>query len=195
MRSFLSCFLGLLCVGAEKMTLDEMSSRASLHDLLTRYARAVDTKDWALYRSVFTPGAQIDYLAAGGIAGSVDEVVPWLDRVFYWIGPSQHMVSNVEVELRGDRAVVRAMFHNPNSLRFVPFWQPFFSVGGWYNHHCVRDPGSGEWRSEKLWEEIAYNSAPYAFATVGVGLLFALATLVQKTRWGARAPALHHKAA
>ena len=37
--------------------------------LLYRYARAVDTKDWELYRSVFTDDAYIDYSSAGAAAG------------------------------------------------------------------------------------------------------------------------------
>jgi len=162
-------------------SVERLENRRRIADLLTRYSRAVDTKDWATYRSVFTPDAHIDYTAAGGIQGSVDEIVPWLARVFYWIGPSQHMVSNVEVELfeKGEvqRANVRAMFHNPNNLWCVPFWQPFFSVGGWYNHRLVRDAASGEWRSEKLWEEVAYNSAPYAF-TAAAGMLLLLLWVV-----------------
>ena len=37
--------------------------------LLYRYARAVDTKDWDLYRSVFTDDAHIDYSSAGAVVG------------------------------------------------------------------------------------------------------------------------------
>ena len=46
--------------------------------LLYRYARAVDTKDTELYRSVFTDDAYLDYSSAGVIAGSRDEVADWL---------------------------------------------------------------------------------------------------------------------
>ena len=56
--------------------------RADIADLLTTYARAVDSRDWKLYRSVFTPDARIDYTAAGGIAGTVEEVTEWMGFVF-----------------------------------------------------------------------------------------------------------------
>jgi SnoaL-like domain len=46
--------------------------------LLYRYARAVDEKDWDLYRSVFTDDAYIDYSSAGAAAGPRDEVADWL---------------------------------------------------------------------------------------------------------------------
>ena len=53
------------------MTADELAITA----LLNRYARAVDTKDWELYRTVFTDDAVIDYSGAGQIVGTRDEVV------------------------------------------------------------------------------------------------------------------------
>ena len=42
-----------------------MSDDAEIGRLLYRYARAVDSKDWDLYRSVFTADAHIDYSSAG----------------------------------------------------------------------------------------------------------------------------------
>ena len=56
--------------------------------LLYRYARAVDTKDTELYRSVFTDDAYIDYSSAGAIAGSRDEVADWLSMRFTAIAMS-----------------------------------------------------------------------------------------------------------
>jgi len=40
----------------------EVADKLEIYELLGAYARAVDTKDWALYRSVFTPEATIDYI-------------------------------------------------------------------------------------------------------------------------------------
>ena len=40
-----------------------VSDELAIAALLNRYARAVDTKDWDLYRSVFTDDAHIDYSA------------------------------------------------------------------------------------------------------------------------------------
>ncbi|SVE24716.1 uncharacterized protein METZ01_LOCUS477570, partial [marine metagenome] len=63
------------------MTVDpirDLADRLAIGDLLTRYATAVDRRDWDLYRTVFTSDAEIDYTSAGGIAGTVDEVVEFL---------------------------------------------------------------------------------------------------------------------
>jgi 3-phenylpropionate/cinnamic acid dioxygenase small subunit len=49
-----------------------MTDEAAITRLLYQYARAVDTKDWELYRSVFTDDAVIDYSSAGIAAGPRD---------------------------------------------------------------------------------------------------------------------------
>ena len=52
------------------MTLQEISDRIEIDDLLTRYATGVDRKDWDLWETCFTDDARIDYTAFGGIAGA-----------------------------------------------------------------------------------------------------------------------------
>jgi hypothetical protein len=44
--------------------------------VLNRYARAVDTKDWALYRSVFTDHAHVDYSPADSLWGQLTRPPP-----------------------------------------------------------------------------------------------------------------------
>ena len=56
------------------MDLQRISDELEITALLNRYARAVDTKDWDLYRSVFTDDAHIDYSSAGAIAGTREQV-------------------------------------------------------------------------------------------------------------------------
>ena len=48
-----------------------VSDEPDIAGLLNRYARAVDTKDWQLYRSVFTDDAHIDYFVGGRGRGAV----------------------------------------------------------------------------------------------------------------------------
>jgi hypothetical protein len=92
------------------------SDEAEIARLLYRYARAVDSKDWELYRSVFTDDAHIDYSSAGAIVGSRDEVVDWFAANFGVIPWSMHYITNIESEITGDNATVRAMFYNPMQL-------------------------------------------------------------------------------
>ena len=124
--------------------------------LLYRYARAVDTKDWELYRSVFTDDAYIDYSSSGVIAGSRDEVAEWLSQGFDAIPMSMHYITNIESDIDGDTAQVRAMFYNPMQL---PGMTELSYCGGYYHHELVRTPDG--WRSRHLREEkVWFVNAP-----------------------------------
>jgi hypothetical protein len=137
--------------------------------LLYRYARAVDTKDWDLYRSVFTDDAHIDYSSAGAVVGSRDEVVDWFAANFGVIPWSMHYITNIEVlegfggqersdpgDGLGNRATVRAMFYNPMQL---PGAEGMSACGGYYHHELVRTPDG--WRSRSLREEnIWFSNRP-----------------------------------
>ncbi|WP_197373723.1 nuclear transport factor 2 family protein [Mycolicibacterium baixiangningiae] len=134
-----------------------MSDSAEIAELLYRYARAVDTKDWELYRSVFTDDAHIDYSSAGAVAGGRDEVVDWFAANFGVIPWSMHYITNIEIlERSDDGARVRAMFYNPMQLPGMP---DISSCGGYYHHELVRTPHG--WRSRHLREEnIWFTNAP-----------------------------------
>ena len=125
--------------------------------LLYRYARAVDTKDWELYRSVFTDDALVDYSSAGAVAGTRDEVIDWFAANFAVIPWSMHYVTNVEIlDSTADSATVRAMFYNPMQL---PGMTGMSSCGGYYHHELVRTPDG--WRSRSLREEnVWFDNAP-----------------------------------
>ena len=141
------------------MTVDpirDLADRLAIGDLLTRYATAVDRRDWDLYRTVFTSDAEIDYTSAGGIAGTVDEVVEFLDSALSGFEMTQHLVSNVDTSVEGDTARVTAMFNNPMRLTGGDIW----FTGGWYHHDLVRTADG--WRSRKLREESAwFDRAPF----------------------------------
>jgi len=125
-----------------------VSDEAEIARLLYRYARAVDTKDWELYRSVFTQNAVIDYSSAGIPAGSRDEIAEFLSKGFTTIPWSMHYITNIEADVDGDTAQVRAMFYNPMQL---PGMAEMSSCGGYYHHELVRT--SDGWRSRHLREE------------------------------------------
>jgi 3-phenylpropionate/cinnamic acid dioxygenase small subunit len=132
------------------MDLQTLADRLEINDLLTRYAHSVDSKDWALYRSVFTDDAFIDYESAGGIKGDREEVANWLEKTMAGFPMTQHLISNIDVKIEGDRASVRAMFYNPMGM---PSGKTFW-CGGFYNHSLVRTADG--WKSERLIEESSW---------------------------------------
>ncbi|MEV0669612.1 nuclear transport factor 2 family protein [Mycobacterium sp. NPDC050441] len=133
------------------------SEACEISALLYRYARAVDSKDWELYRSVFTEDAHIDYSSAGAIVGTRDEVVDWFAANFGVIPWSMHYITNIEIlDGDGDTATVRAMFYNPMQL---PGIAEMSACGGYYHHELVRTPDG--WRSRHLREEnLWFTNAP-----------------------------------
>ena len=133
-----------------------LADRIAAEDLLTRYATAVDRRDWEQYRSIFTADAEIDYTSAGGIAGTVDEIVGFLSTSLEMFEMTQHLVSNINLEVNGDSATVTAMFNNPMRITGGDTW----FTGGWYHHDLVRTPDG--WRSRNLREEsVWFDRAPF----------------------------------
>ncbi|MDH6245004.1 nuclear transport factor 2 family protein [Mycobacterium sp. OTB74] len=135
---------------------DGANDIAEISALLYRYARAVDTKDWELYRSVFTDDARIDYSSAGAAVGTRDEIVDWFAANFGVIPWSMHYITNIEVvERAGDTAKVQAMFYNPMQL---PGMTEPSACGGYYHHELVRT--SDGWRSRGLREDNVWFTNP-----------------------------------
>ena len=58
-----------------------VEARIDIDDLLTRYATAIDGRDWGLLDTVFIPDAHLDYRSAGGVAGDYPAVRAWLTEV------------------------------------------------------------------------------------------------------------------
>ena len=132
------------------MDMQTLGDRLEINDLLTRYAHSVDSKDWTLYRSVFTDDAFIDYESAGGIKGDREAVANWLEKTMAGFPMTQHLISNIDVKIDGDRASVRAMFYNPMGM---PSGKTFW-CGGFYNHSLVRTADG--WKSQRLIEESSW---------------------------------------
>lgn len=132
------------------------ADQLEIANLLYRYARAVDTKDWELYRTVFTDDAMIDYSSAGAAVGTRDEIIDWFAANFGVIPWSMHYITNIEADVDGDTATVQAMFYNPMQL---PGVDGMSACGGYYHHELVRTAAG--WRSRSLREEnLWFTNAP-----------------------------------
>lgn len=138
------------------MDAKEIADRIEIDDLLTRYATAVDAKDWPLYESCFTPDAFIDYTSAGGIKGSLKEVSTWLARVMPMFAMTQHLVTNRSVTLQGDTATSRSYFFNPLGLADGRGRMTLYFDGGYYHDQLVRTEQG--WRIAQRIEESTYST-------------------------------------
>jgi hypothetical protein len=139
------------------LSLQQLSDRIEIDDLLTRYAVGVDRRDWDLWETCFTEDARIDYSAFGGIAGGVKEVRAWLEKTLAMFPMSQHMVINREVAIDGDTARCRSGFYNPMSWPTKQGDPPKLSIdGGYYCDELVRTPSG--WTIRSRTEEFSYST-------------------------------------
>ncbi len=86
--------------------MSELQDRQDVSDLLIRYATGIDRRDWDLFRMVFTPDCQLDY-GEIGVWDGVEAVTEFMDVAHREAGYLMHRISNIVIDLQGDRAVTR----------------------------------------------------------------------------------------
>jgi hypothetical protein len=137
------------------LSLQEVSDRIEINDLLIRYTKAIDEKDWSLLDQVFTPDARVDYVSSGGIAGAFTEVKAWLEKALSPFPETLHLIGNSEVELEGDAARARTAVYNPMFFANQDGSRHHFAVGAYYNDQLTRT--SAGWRISQRIEEHVFT--------------------------------------
>lgn len=131
-----------------------LRDRLEINDLLTRYAWAIDSKDWDALDRVFTHDAHIDYTATGGIAGTLADIKPWLAKSLAAFPATQHLLSNSQVTITGDTATARTAVYNPMGAATREGPLHFFFMGGIYADHLVRTADG--WRITQRVEHLVW---------------------------------------
>ena len=96
----------------------EIKDRLDIQDLMHRYARMVDRRQWDLLDQVFAADATVDYASTGGKAGPCREVMAWLDRALKQWPLNLHFISNIEIELELYHVVVARKQEVNQSYRY-----------------------------------------------------------------------------
>jgi 3-phenylpropionate/cinnamic acid dioxygenase small subunit len=141
------------------LSLQEMSDRIEIQDLIARYAHAIDDRDYAALDRVFTPDATIDYTDLGGAKGSLQETKAYLAEAMPRFPAFQHLSATSRIDIDGDGARARTILFNPMVMEHEGEQRVFF-IGLWYCDDLVRT-GDG-WRiasrrEEKCW---SFNAPP-----------------------------------
>lgn len=123
------------------LSLQEISDRIEIQDLLVAYAHAVDSRRFDLLDDLFTPDAFIDLSGTGGPKGSLAEVKAALAEMLALFRVSQHMVGPSLIRVDGDSATARTICHNPMVFAHEP---QVWLLGIWYDDELVRTGGG--WR-------------------------------------------------
>jgi hypothetical protein len=135
------------------LSLEEISDRFEIQQLLIDYSTAIDQKRFDDLDRVFTPDAYIDYRVAGGIDGRFPEVKAWLKEVLPNFPAYCHMLGNFDVRIDGDSAASRTICFNPMVMGGEA-GQVYF-VGIWYVDEFVRAPEG--WRMSRRVEEKCFD--------------------------------------
>lgn len=126
---------------ADDHLLLELADRRALDDVLTRYATALDIRDFDLLDQVFTPNADIDYSAAGGIRGTYPDLKRYLTtECFAAFDSWQHHLTNMAVILADDTATGRTSVYNPLAFTTADGNREVLHVGAWYEDKFTRSP-------------------------------------------------------
>jgi len=136
------------------LSLQEISDRLEIEDLLARYSHAIDDRDWDRLDDVFTPDAVIDYSETGGAKGSVAQIKAWLPVAMERFPRYQHMIATSRLDLEGDTARCRTILFNPMVHRAGDGTEQVFFIGLWYRDKLVRTEKG--WRIVERYEEMSY---------------------------------------
>ena len=147
------------------LSLQEISDRIEIHDLLVRYSHAIDTRNFDALDQVFTPDAFIDYSSMGGAKGGLPEIKEFLRKAMAQFSGFQHMIANSMIELRGDTATGRTICHNPMVMTRPDGQTHVFYCGLWYVDKLVRTAQG--WRiRERVEEKCYFHNVPSDFAVL-----------------------------
>jgi hypothetical protein len=124
-----------------------IADHQAVTETVYKYAYGIDTKDFVLYRSIFSDAVAIDFTSyrPGRPAATIpaDDWVASVIPLFTGLAASQHSMSNPIVDVAGDRAVCRMYVRAAHALEHGND-AAWFTLGGHYRDTLVRT--SDGWR-------------------------------------------------
>ncbi len=134
------------------LSLQEVSDRMEIQDVMAKYSAAVDGHRWELFDEVFVPDAELDYTDVADFkVNDVQTFTDWLagalptDRNYF------HLCATTHVTLDGDTAEAVTLCLNP-----MPTPDRVLLFGHWYRDHLVRTPDG--WRIAKRRLELCFHA-------------------------------------
>lgn len=137
------------------LSLQEISDRMEIQDLLYHYAELIDGKRFDELVNVFTPDAHIDYSAFGGSVGNLDETIAFLKKAMPMFPHTQHSNANVQIKVDGDGGTGRVMCFNPQEMDLPGGGKQVMMFGLWYIDEYVRTDAG--WRIKTRSEEKSWT--------------------------------------
>ncbi len=123
------------------MSLQQLLDERDITRQLTRFARAMDSRDWDTLAAICMPDAVAEFGTGEvqGAAAIIELIHSYLDHC----GTTQHLLGNVLVEVDGDRARSEAYVADIHLARSAES-EAYFRTLGNYHDQWLRH--QGEWR-------------------------------------------------
>jgi hypothetical protein len=115
----------------------------------------VDDRNWDAYRQIFTEDATIDDTNTGGVRSGVEAHVTYLKKALSKILTSQHAISTILLDIKGDEATARTHCSCPMVVDLGNGNKQVFFQGLWYRDKLVRTQNG--WRIKERGEEGYWN--------------------------------------
>ena len=117
-----------------------MTDREEIIETLVRYATGIDSRNWPLFRTVFTEDCVLDYGDIGSWTGA-DAVTEFMEQSHAMAGHTMHRLSNHAIAIDGDTATARTYI---DGLILAPDNNSGVNAVGFYDDELVRTPDG--WR-------------------------------------------------
>lgn len=127
-------------MGPDHAGFARLLDRQAIVEVTIAYTWALDTRRFEDLRQLFLPDATA---SLGTELTGIDAIIERVDRVLTPLDDSQHLVSNHEVRLDGDRATCRCYFQAQHIRRGTDGGDNFI-VAGRYEDDLARTTGG--WR-------------------------------------------------
>jgi ketosteroid isomerase-like protein len=139
----------------EQDELQALADRLEIDDLITRYATAIDNRDFDLLDTVFTADADLDYEEVGQFRGNREAFKAWMAEVAPIFEMWLHHATNRAITLDGDSATAVSYLLNPVVLKGRP---GVLTEGGRYHDRLERTADG--WRIVARREEPMWHDWP-----------------------------------
>ena len=140
-------------------SLEEVSDKLEITEVLYRYAHALDSRDRKLLREVFVEDALFEIGAGVGDFKGVEAIGDVVTEFLGGLESSQHIISNPVIELDGDRATSRCYLHAQHYLPDQRTGGNTLEIGGTYHDRLVRTAQG--WRIEHRHLEVTWSEGNF----------------------------------
>ena len=136
-----------------------LEDRAAISETVTKYAVAVDRRDWTLFAGCFTDPVHADYSENGLPAAEFarDDLVAIVRDAVTGYTATQHLSTNHLIEFDDvdpDRAICTSYMYAQHYVDAADEGE-FLLLRGSYTNHMVR--ANDGWRIERLFQHISWR--------------------------------------